>query len=121
EATDGGPGAGRRRAPGGRDRGEQQRERGRQLGGRADRLHDPGDDQQAEVGGERAAERGDREDRDAGQEDRALPDPVAEASGEDEEGGQGYRVRVEHPAEVAEGGVEVAAEGGERDVDDPQV
>ena len=62
-----------------------------------------------------------RERTDADHEDATTPVLVAERASEEQEGGEGHEVGVEHPLQVGEIGVQVHGDRGERDVHDRAV
>ena len=69
-----------------------QRERDRRDDGAADALHGARDDEDALRGREAAGQRGDREERDAGEEEPAVAEEVAEPAAEQEEPAEGEQV-----------------------------
>ena len=84
----------------------------------ADALQHPAGDQQLDAG-RQPAERGrEREPDDPDDEDPAPPVLVAERAAEQDERGERERVAVHRPLQAGEVGAEVAADRGQRDVDD---
>ena len=87
----------------------------------ADSLQHPGDDQQLDVGSDRAQQRGAGEHGRSEHEDPPAPVAVAERSAEQDQRGERQQIPVEDPLQRAGLGLEVAADVGERDVDDRSV
>ena len=79
-------------------------------------------DQLGHARGQTAQQRAQAEDDQAGDEEPAAPDPVGPPPGGHEHRGEDDRVAVEHPGQRAQAGARVlAADVGERQVDDEQV
>ena len=97
--------------------GEQGERRGHDE--RGARAHDgAGEDELVDTSRERCCPRRQAEHRESEHECPAPPVPVAERSCEEQQSGEHERVRIHHPLELAEAGVEVAHERGQRHVDD---
>ena len=71
--------------------------------------------------GDRAEQGGHGEDADAEDEDSAAPVTVAQRTAEEDQRGQRERVAVEDPLERARRGVQIPADGRQRDVDNRPV
>ena len=70
------------------------------------------------LGRDRAHDGGGREDGEAGEEDAALADQVAEAARQQQQSTEGDQVGVDDPGEVALAEAEVVLDRGQRDVHD---
>ena len=86
-----------------------------------DALRAAGGDERAGVGRDRAQQRRRRERDQADLEDLAAAVPVTERAAEHQERAQGEQVPGEHPLEIAEVGVQVTRDRGERGVHDGAV
>jgi hypothetical protein len=102
-----------RRVDEGQRRGEQ--------GGRADALDDPSADQRLRRGGEAAERRSRGEQDDAGEEQAAPAQQVAQPAGEQQQAAEGDRIAADHPLLRVRREPEVADQVGQRDVDDREV
>jgi hypothetical protein len=80
----------------------------------ADALHGARQDQLARVGAERRRDGGQGEDGDAGDEDGAPPEPVADRDGHQDEAGEHQRVGVDEPLQLFDGGAEVGVDHRQR-------
>jgi len=99
----------------------QEGEGGREHDRPADSLSRAREDEE-ERRGRGAAERGGgREEEDAADEDALPSEQIGERSCVEHEGREGQRVRVDHPLEVGEAGVQRSRDGRQRDVHDRDV
>ena len=96
----------------------QDRERGGREDRRAEALQRARRDQLALAGRQAAEQRGEREEDEADGEDTTAAEQVGHATAEQQEAAEDERVGVDDPGEVLLGEVEVAADRGQRDVDD---
>lgn len=96
-----------------------QRARHQQRG--ADTLGGTGDDQQSDIRRHSAAERGQHEEGETSDIDTQPADAVAEGAGGKQQRGEGDGVGIHHPLEAGHVGVERAADGHQRDVEDRDV
>src|SRR5256886_419807 len=115
------PGPKRRPAPvGGKDvRQDTERLRGQNRA--ADALDDAGQNKLARTLGEAATDRGEGEDRQANEEESLGAVFVAQSSGGDQQHGIDEDVRVQHPEDLVEAGVESIDDARNGDVDDRQI
>ena len=101
---------------------DDQRQGRRDQQRRAERLHDPGGDQELDGRGGRAQGGRHGEQRDAGDERAAPAQQVGQPAADDQERGEDDVVGVEHPGQAADRRVgERLPDRGERDVDDGRV
>ncbi len=87
----------------------------------ADTLEGAGGDQHTGVRGQTAQQGRGGEPQHAEDEDAAAAEPVAEGAAEEDQPGQRDHVGVDGPLQGGEVGTEVAADVGQRDVDDGRV
>ena len=87
----------------------------------ADALQGPGQGEPGGRGREGAEDRGHREGDEADHEHPPPPVAVAQRAAQEQEAGQRHQVAVEDPLQAGQVGVEVAADGGQGDVDDAAV
>ena len=121
EAAHAGPHAQGEPAALGRVGGRQQRQRQRGDDRAPGALQRAGQDERARRRGQGRGGRGEREEGEAGQEDAAAPEAVAERGGRDEQHREGQRVGVDRPLQVLDGRAEVLPDRGQRDRDDEVV
>ena len=96
-------------------------QRGGQHERRPEALDAPHDDQEGVTGGQGAGERGPGEHCRARHQKAPTAQEVSGPPAEQQEAAEGERVSGDHPLQVSFGEVELAADGGEGDVDDRQV
>ena len=121
-AADGRPQADRRTLALGTEGRQQQTEGGGQHEGAADRLQDPGADQELERRGEGAEGGGGGEDGQPEQEGPLAAGPVGPAAGRHQDRGEDDGVGAQHPRQRAQALAVVGGrDAGEGDVDDEQV
>jgi hypothetical protein len=101
-------------------RGEQ-RERGGEHRRSADALHRARKVQHQRAGRQRAAQRREGEDPQPDDEDVTPPDAVGGRAPREQQRGQGQRVGVDHPLQVAEGRIQRLGDVGQGDIHDRDV
>ena len=97
------------------------RRRDRREDRAADALYPAGDLQLGDILRERAAERRCGEDEEADQEKPLAPEEVTDFRHRQDQRGQHQRVRVDHPLEFGEGGLEVLRDARQGDIDDRDI
>ena len=89
--------------------------------GRCRALDQAGQDQQLGRRGQAAAQRGQGKTADAETEDAAITVDIAQASAGDQQHGKGQGIAGHDPFDGRGAGVQIAANGGNGDIDDGQV